>query len=52
MTGKELDGLQIKELQDLENQLSEAILAVKTKKVQITKAKVIQLYCLILIHHI
>ncbi|WJX17583.1 hypothetical protein P8452_07479 [Trifolium repens] len=35
MTGKELDGLQIKELQDLENQLSEAILAVKTKKEQV-----------------
>ncbi|KAK2400550.1 hypothetical protein P8452_07477 [Trifolium repens] len=35
MTGKELDGLQMKELQDLENQLSEAILAVKTKKEQV-----------------
>ncbi|GAU24233.1 hypothetical protein TSUD_23700 [Trifolium subterraneum] len=35
MTGKELDGLQIKELQDLENQISEAILAVKTKKEQL-----------------
>ncbi|PNY14053.1 agamous-like mads-box protein agl15-like [Trifolium pratense] len=35
MTGKELDGLQIKELQDLENQLSEAILSVKGKKEQV-----------------
>ncbi|XP_045797110.1 MADS-box transcription factor 23-like [Trifolium pratense] len=35
MIGKELNGLQIKELKDLENQLSEAILAVKTKKEQV-----------------
>lgn len=35
MNGKELDGLGLKELQDLENQLSEGISAVKYKKVQI-----------------
>lgn len=34
MTGKELDGLDLKELQYLENQLCEGILAVKNKKVQ------------------
>ncbi|KAK7278932.1 hypothetical protein RJT34_23971 [Clitoria ternatea] len=34
MTGKELDGLSFKELQHLENQLSEGILAVKDKKEQ------------------
>jgi len=33
MMGKELDGLSLKELQHLENKLSEGILAVKDKKV-------------------
>lgn len=33
MKGKELDGLSLKELQHLEKQLSEGILAVKDKKV-------------------
>lgn len=37
MIGKELDGLSLKELQHLENQLTEGILAVKDKKVQVTK---------------
>jgi len=37
MSGKELDGLGLKELQDLENQLSEGISAVKYKKVQIIR---------------
>lgn len=45
--GKELDGLSLKELQHLENQLTEGILAVKDKKVQITKTKVMQLIVLI-----
>jgi hypothetical protein len=40
MSGKELDGLGLKELQHLENQLCEGICAVKNKKVQITKTKV------------
>ncbi|XP_004513865.1 agamous-like MADS-box protein AGL18 [Cicer arietinum] len=35
MTGKELDGLDLKELQYLENQLCEGILAVKNKKEQV-----------------
>ncbi|TKY53372.1 Agamous MADS-box protein AGL18 [Spatholobus suberectus] len=35
MMGKELDGLSLKELQHLENQLSEGILAVKDKKEQV-----------------
>ncbi|KAK7392924.1 hypothetical protein VNO78_21374 [Psophocarpus tetragonolobus] len=35
MTGKELDGLSLKELQHLESQLSEGILAVKDKKEQL-----------------
>ncbi|KAL9319196.1 hypothetical protein ACSQ67_015713 [Phaseolus vulgaris] len=35
MMGKELDGLSLKELQHLENQLSEGILAVKEKKEQV-----------------
>lgn len=47
MMGKELDGLSLKELQHLENQLTEGILAVKDKKVQITKTKVMQLIVLI-----
>jgi hypothetical protein len=44
MSGKELDGLGLKELQHLENQLCEGICAVKNKKVQITKTKVMQLF--------
>ncbi|KAF7819044.1 agamous-like MADS-box protein AGL18 [Senna tora] len=35
MMGKELDGLKFKELQNLENQLSEGILSVKDKKEQV-----------------
>ncbi|XP_054798267.1 agamous-like MADS-box protein AGL18 [Prosopis cineraria] len=35
MMGKELDGLKFKELQNLENQLSEGILSVKEKKEQV-----------------
>ncbi|CAL0321551.1 unnamed protein product [Lupinus luteus] len=35
MIGKELDGLSLKELQHLENQLTEGILAVKDKKEQV-----------------
>ncbi|XP_027364327.1 agamous-like MADS-box protein AGL18 [Abrus precatorius] len=35
MMGKELDGLSLKELQHLENQLSEGILSVKDKKEQV-----------------
>ncbi|XP_019451512.1 PREDICTED: MADS-box transcription factor 23 isoform X2 [Lupinus angustifolius] len=35
MIGKELDGLSLKELQHLENQLNEGILAVKDKKEQV-----------------
>lgn len=34
MMGKELDGLNFKELQQLESQLSEGILSVKNKKVR------------------
>lgn len=33
MMGKELDGLDFKELQQLEHQLTEGILSVKNKKV-------------------
>jgi hypothetical protein len=43
MSGKELDGLGLKELQYLEHQLREGISAVKNKKVQITNTKVMQL---------
>ncbi|CAL0329671.1 unnamed protein product [Lupinus luteus] len=35
MIGKELDGMSLKELQHLENQLTEGILAVKNKKEQV-----------------
>lgn len=38
MMGKELDGLKFKELQNLENQLTEGILSVKNKKVPIQKS--------------
>ena len=37
MMGGELDGSSLKELQHLENQLSEGILVVKDKKVPISK---------------
>ncbi|KAI4348673.1 hypothetical protein L6164_009369 [Bauhinia variegata] len=37
MLGKELDGLSLKELQHLENQLSEGVLSVKDKKEQVLR---------------
>jgi len=49
MMGKELDGLSLKELQHLENQLSEGILAVKEKKVARSNTNSGVIDCIILI---